>query len=335
MTILYIGNKLSKHGKTLTSIETLGPQLEALGYTVLYASHYKNVVLRLFDMICSIFINRKRVDKVLIDTYSKYAFWYAIISGWVCRRVAIPYCPILHGGNLPKRLQNNPKLCASYFGQSQVNIAPSNYLKHEFEIYGYNVVHIPNNIDLSLYRFKIRHSVSVKLLWVRSFDKIYNPLMSIDVLKQLVAQNTNACLCMVGPDKAGTMEVCRQYVSELGLDNNVVFTGKLSKQEWHGLSENYDIFINTTNVDNTPVSLIEALALGLPVVSTNVGGIPYLVDEGTEALLVPVRDVGEMSKAIISLVQNPSLAEQLSIDGRKKAELFDWEKVSGQWQKIL
>jgi len=89
---------------------------------------------------------------------------------------------------------------------------------------------------------------------------------------------------MVGPDKDGSMEVCKKYV----LINNlpVTFTGKLKKKNWTGLASKFDIFINTSNIDNSPLSVIEAMALGLPVITTNVGGIPFLIDHKVDGILI-------------------------------------------------
>jgi glycosyltransferase involved in cell wall biosynthesis len=138
---------------------------------------------------------------------------------------------------------------------------------------------------------------------------------------------------MVGPYKDLTKETVQELVKKNGVE--VKLPGKLSKTEWIALSKNYDIFINTTHVDNTPVSLIEALALGLPVVSTNVGGIPYLVKDRETALLVNDSDEDEMVKAITELIENPELAQKLATNGRKLAEQFDWNVVKNQWKEIL
>ena len=119
------------------------------------------------------------------------------------------------------------------------------------------------------------------------------------------------------------------------LGDSIVFTGKLTQKEWHELSEDYDIFINTTNVDNTPVSVIEAMALGLPVVSTNVGGLPYLLDDGKDAILVNKGDVKGMINAVMLLLDDKKMEKKLSVNGRKKAESFDWHNVKKQWKQLL
>ena len=101
------------------------------------------------------------------------------------------------------------------------------------------------------------------------------------------------------------------------------------------MAEDYDIFINTTHVDNTPVSVLEAMALGLPVVSTAVGGIPDLLDDGEEALLVADDDEEAMTEAVIRLIQSPELAQSIARKARRKVEAFDWENVRELWRQLL
>ena len=113
------------------------------------------------------------------------------------------------------------------------------------------------------------------------------------------------------------------------------FTGRLPKAEWIALSRDFDIFINTTNFDNTPVSVMEAMALGLPVVSTNAGGLPFLITHDTDGLLVPVGDEEAFLLAISRLLDDAATAEKLSRNGRKKVERFAWEQVKPLWCKLL
>ena len=119
--------------------------------------------------------------------------------------------------------------------------------------------------------------------------------------------------------------------------NNVeiIFTGKFSKQEWIELSKDYNVFMNTTHFDNRPVSVIEVMALGLPVVSTNVGGIPYLLEQNVNALLVEVDDVDGMTNQIKLLFTEPNLTLNFSKKEKKSVESFDWEIVKKEWIELL
>jgi glycosyltransferase involved in cell wall biosynthesis len=331
--LLYIGNKLSKHGVTPTTIEILGPLLEQEGLTVWYSSSRKNKILRLFAMLWSVFRYRQ-ADVVLIDTYSTANFWYAFATSQLCRFLRLKYIPILHGGNLAFRLQQYPKICKMIFGHSLQNVAPSLFLKEQFNAEGFgNVIHIPNAIELQNYPFLERKKTAPNLLWVRSFAKIYNPAMAIAVFAAIKAKYPEATLCMVGPDKDGSLSDAKQKAKDLKLD--VHFTEKLSKKDWISLSKNYDFFINTTHFDNMPVSVIEAMSLGLAVVSTDVGGIPFLLEDKKEALLVPDNDVEKMVDAIVNLLDNPVLFSQMIFKARQKAEQFDWQIVREKWMTIL
>ena len=149
INLLYIGNKLSQHGLNKTTIETLGESLKEEGYEVVSVSSKKNFFFRLFDMIFVLLCNSNKTDYVLIDTYSTKAFWYALITSQLSRILNLKYIPILHGGNLPNRLQNNPVLCRLLFENAWKNVAPSNYLKTIFEAKGFtNTIHIPNTISI-------------------------------------------------------------------------------------------------------------------------------------------------------------------------------------------
>lgn len=333
--VLYIGNKLSHHGFTKTGIETLGIQLENEGLKVYYAGTKKSSVLRITEMLWSIMRYFSKIDYVLIDSYSSTAFWYAWLSGMLCRLLRVEYIHILRGGSLPIRLQRSKWFCNQIFLHSYANVAVSGYMKDAFDKAGYPTVVIPNNIDISMYPYKKRQVIKPRLLWVRSFHRQYNPNMAADVLALLLKEYPNAALCMVGPDKDGSMEEFQNYCSNIGISEHIKIKGLLSKSEWHKLSEGYDIFINTTNVDNTPVSVIEAMALGLPVVSTNVGGLPFLLEDGKDALLVNKGDAEAMYKSVKSLIDNTTLLSVIVDNARAKAASFDWENVKDKWLVLL
>ena len=334
MKLLYLGNRLSKHGFNKTTIETLGLHLEQEGFGVYYASNKKSFPFRMLDMMWSVIIYRKQVSYILIDTYSTKAFWYAFVCSQLARVLNIKYIPILHGGNLPNRLKNNPKLCQMVFANAYQNVAPSGYLKQSFENAGFtNVIHIPNSIEIDKYEFKARTELTPKLLWVRAFASIYNPQMAVKVLFELQKKYPNATLIMVGPDKDGSLQTTKAFAESIGVAVN--FTGQLAKEDWWQLASEHDIFINTTHFDNTPISVMEAMALGLPVVSTNVGGIPYLLTDKENALLVSDNDVSKMTDAICSLLEDQQKASDLTLNARHFIEQMDWNVVKEEWKRVL
>lgn len=332
--ILYIGNKLSKKGNTITSIETLGLLLEKEGCTVYYASSKENKLLRMLDMIFKTIQYRTKVDYVFIDTYSTLNFWFAFIISQMCRILNLKYIAKLHGGNLPNRLEKNPQLCKMIFKNAHLNIAPSQYLIEAFKNRGYaTLLYIPNTIEIENYQFKARYDSSPKILWVRSLSPIYNPEMAIEVFYEIKKEFPKAALCMVGPDNDNMLTNLKQLADDLNLD--VRFTGKLKKSDWITLSENYTVFINTTHFDNTPVSVMEAMALGLPVVSTNVGGIPYLLENGKNALLVADNDVARMVNCIKNLTIDVALKDEMVYNALALVQQFDWNAVKSNWHEIL
>jgi glycosyltransferase involved in cell wall biosynthesis len=332
--LLYIGNMLSKHGKTPTSVETLGIQLGEVGHVSRYSDKV-NPISRMLDMIFACIIQRNKADYAIIDTYSNWAFYYALICSMLLRWAGVRYIPVLHGGNLPVRLKQSPILCTWIFGNAHINVAPSGYLYEHFIKSGFRVRLIPNYITLADYPYKYRGIVRPRILWVRSFQSLYRPELAIETLENLLQSYPDASLCMVGPDKDGSLDVCERIISEKKLGACIRLTGKLSKDEWIALSETYDIFLNTTAVDNTPVSVMEAMALGMVVVTSKVGGIPWLFEDGKEGIMVADADSTKFADICSSLLKNPETAGLLSFNARKKAKTWDWSVVKSKWQTLL
>ncbi|MFK2820708.1 glycosyltransferase [Flavobacteriaceae sp. LMIT009] len=333
--LLYIGNKLVSKERNASGIDTLSALLRQEGYTVRAVSSYSIKLFRLVSMMWNVLWFSRKISYVLIDTYSTKNFYYAYVVSRLCFLLNLKYVPILRGGNLSYRLDNSPKMAKAIFSNSYKNVSPSNYLKSEFDKRGFSATYIPNVIEIKNYKFLERGISTPRLLYVRAFAGIYNPEMAIKVLNELSKTYTDASLCMIGPVKDESFERCKALVKRLNLEDKVEFTGKLSKSAWHKKAEEFNIFVNTTNIDNTPVSVMEAMALGLPVVSTNVGGVPYLINNNETGLLVDKGDVKQMVEAINLLTIDNELKSKLVKNARNQVEKFDWEVVRYQWKKLL
>ncbi len=331
--ILYVGNALSHKGKTKTSVETLGTFLCEF-CNVKTASNKTNKVLRLLDMVRLVLKNSRQSDYVLIDTYSTSNYYFALVISQLCRCLNLKYIPILHGGNLENRLIKNPRYSKLIFKNAYRLISPSQFLEKVFQKYNYdNILYIPNTINLNSYSYVERDIDSINLLWVRSFASIYNPEQAVLVLEKLLELNYDASLTMIGPDVDGSLAKVKNLEKQKNLKVN--FTGKLTKSQWVDVSKDCNIFINTTNFDNTPVSVIEAMALGLPVVSTDVGGMPYLISDNYDGILVPPKDVSAMTNAIVQLKTDNVQRVKLVSNARTKVENYSWNVVKHMWVALL
>jgi glycosyltransferase involved in cell wall biosynthesis len=194
----------------------------------------------------------------------------------------------------------------------------------------------PNALDLSAYSFRLRQHCRPKLVWLRAFCEIYNPSLAPRALALLAADFRDINLTMIGPDKGdGSLQAMRQVAADAGVSERIVLPGKVARSEVPVWLDKGDLFLNTTDVDNTPVSVMEAMACGLCVVSTNVGGIPYLLEHERDALLIPPNDPTAMAAAVKRILTEPDLAEYLSRNARQKVEQFDWSVVLPKWERLF
>jgi glycosyltransferase involved in cell wall biosynthesis len=278
----------------------------------------------------------KGIKVLIVDVYSTKAFWYAYCVSELGYRLNIPLMLVLHGGKLPQRFKISPKLTSRLIHNASVIVSPSGYLKHHTEnLSSKSVRVIANPLCLNNYPLLEKEFIHINLLWVRSFHHIYNPEMAVKVCKLLQKSWSEVKLTMIGPDKDGSLEKVRKMAEGDGLLGQINFKGLMLKNDWIRESAKANLFINTSSADNMPVSVLEALALGIPVVSTNVGGIPYMLQDGETALLVHEGDAEAMANAIIRIMTDSALREKLIFQGRKLAEQMDLQHISEKWKALI
>jgi glycosyltransferase involved in cell wall biosynthesis len=169
---------------------------------------------------------------------------------------------------------------------------------------------------------------------MRSFHSDYNPLMALRVFEIVRRDHPDATLVMAGVDK-GLEDEAKNAAGKLGLKDAVRFPGFLDPAAKVREFAAADIYLNTNRVDNTPVSVIEAAAMGLPVIATAVGGIPDLISDRQNGLLVPDDDDQRMADAALTLLADPALAGRLSRNGRALAERSSWTSVRREWERVF
>ena len=335
-SLLLIATFLSSAGGRRSVMEDLAERLELDGYSLTTASHYKSGIARAAHMISTAFLRAHKHQAAVVDLYSGRAFLWGEGVCWALRLTGKRYVLVLRGGNLPAFAARWPKRVRRLLNSAVVVMTPSRYLFEAMRPYRKDLTLLPNPLELGAYEFRPRVQAQPSLIWLRSFHNVYNPSVAARVLAMLVKEFPNIHLTMVGPDKGdGSLQQTSAVAASLRVSDRLKIIGGVAKAEVPQFINRGDIFLNTANVDNTPVSVLEAMACGLCVVSTDVGGMPYLVDHEQDGLLVPPDNVPAMAAAIRRILTERGLAEKLSTNARKKAERFDWSIILPEWERLL
>lgn len=334
--ILIVGNFLSHAVQTRSVCEDLALHLRAEGFSVTTTSGRRSRLARLADMLGTVSRCRADYDVAQIDVFSGASFVWAEIVARRLRSLDKPMVLTLHGGNLPAFSRRWPRRMKALVGMAAAVTSPSQYLIEELRPFRDDIVLLRNPLEIGDYPFVVRDCVRPHLIWLRAFHRLYNPALAVRAFALLLRAQPTARLEMIGPDKGdGALATTRSEARSLGVSNQVSFCSGIAKSEVPKRLAKADIFLNTSLVDNAPVSVIEPMACGLCVVSTKVGGIEHLVSDGQDSLLVPSDDAKAMRAAIERLLSEPGLANRLSRAGRLRAEKFDWSIVLPQWIDLL
>lgn len=314
----------------------LSERLGAAGWNSVVTSRSTSRLGRVADMTATALRARRLYSVALVEVYSGPAFRWA---EWVClllRMLGKPYILALHGGDLPRFASTHPDRVRKLLGSASKVVSPSAYLATELGWLGTAIGIMPNPLEPDAYPFRQRSGGGRHLLWLRAFHAIYNPSMFPRVLARLAKDHPAVRGTMIGPDKGdGSLAEVRRVAEELGVAGRMDLVPGIPHHEVGAWMDRADIFVSTTNYDNTPVSVLEAMACGLPVVSTAVGGVPYLLSEGATGLLVPAGDDGAMERAILRLFEDPGLVSRLSSGGRTQVEGYAWSRILPKWTDLL
>jgi glycosyltransferase involved in cell wall biosynthesis len=187
-------------------------------------------------------------------------------------------------------------------------------------------------IDETRFTYRQRPVAPLRGLVTRSLEGIYNNACAIRAWAIVRRTHPDAELWIAGegPEAAAL----RRLADEL-CPGAVRFLGQVRHEEMGGLYDQCTVLVNPTNIDNMPGSVLEGQTAGLPVVSTNVGGVPLVVEHDRTGLLVPPDDPEAMAAAVERLVAEPGLAERLVRAAREAVRKYQWSEVGPAWQRVI
>jgi glycosyltransferase involved in cell wall biosynthesis len=196
---------------------------------------------------------------------------------------------------------------------------------------------VPNIVDVHRFTASGRQpytkgKAGPRLLVTRNLEPIYDIDTALAVLQQVhkTFPGASITICGSGPERDRLVALAQA----LGIGSAVVFTGRVENEQMAELYRSADVMVNPSLADNMPISVLEALASGVPVVSSRVGGVPHLVQHGNTALLVPPGDVDAMAKAVIRVLEDPELADRLARAGLGEVQQYTWPSVREKLQSV-
>ena len=239
------------------------------------------------------------------------------------KRVVLHY----HSGEADDHLAHWGGLVHPWLRLSDVIVVPSEYLAGIFAGHGYQTRVIHNVVDLSRFEFRDRAPLKPRLLSTRNLEPSYRVDVILQAFAILKTHAPDATLTIAG---FGSEE---PRLRRLAVDG-VRFIGKVEPGSMPNVCASADIFLNASVIDNQPVSILEAFASGLPVVSTPTGDIPAMVLHNHTGLLVAPDDPASLASAVLRLIKEPREAFRMAQRARQEVTNYAWPAVRDEWASV-
>lgn len=292
-------------------------------------------VFRLVPYLYRLWSAAGRVQVMHVLANSGWAWHlFATPAAWIGRARGVGVIINYRGGNADRFFSSAPGHVLATLAKADARVTPSGFLQRVFAKHGLDATIVPNIVDLSRFRFVQRPPFgdAPHLIVTRNLEPIYDIPTAIRAFAIVRRRFPGARLTVAG--SGPELDRLRALAGELGLEDCVNFCGRLDNAEIPALYASADCLLNPSTVDNMPISILESFASGVPVVSTDAGGIPDLVDNGVSGLLVPVGDADAMANGVLRVLGDQSLSAALRAAALEAATAYAWPTVREQWLQV-
>jgi len=320
---LQLANLLAADGHTVETIQVNAPYRPAWVGSLPVV----RALARLLPYLALLWRAAGRVQLFHVMANSGWS-WHLFAAPvvWIARLRGCPVVINYRGGEADNFMRRSQAWVRPSMLRASAVIVPSGFLQAVFGRYGVATQVVPNIINLERFAgAPAAETRPLQLLVARNLEQIYDNATALRAFAIVRARRPEAQLTIAG---SGPLRAeLEQLAAELGVAEAVTFTGRVENAGMAALYRGADIMLNPSLIDNTPNSVLEALASGVAVVSTNVGGVPYLVEDGRTALLVPPASPEAMAAAVLRLAAEPALAASLRQAGQHMVQQFAWQNV--------
>jgi glycosyltransferase involved in cell wall biosynthesis len=289
---------------------------------------YVRTVVTSIAYVSSLVLRVQKYDVIHVFSASYFSFVLAptpaILIGKLFRRkVLLNY----HSGEADDHLRRWRSAIATIRLADSV-VVPSEYLVRVFASFGLKARAIFNLVDLNKFRFRERVPLKPLFLSNRNFESHYGVDCVLRAFAMIQNRFPSAQLTIAGDGSQS--RALKNLANELGL-RNTTFIGRVDPESIVDVYDSADIYLNGSTIDNQPLSIIEAFCCGLPIVTTDPGGIPDMVRDGETGRLVPCGGHAQMAEAALRLLNDPDVARRLIGEAHKECVKYQWETVRDAW----
>lgn len=323
MKILMICNYKPGVGGISGQVEILQRKLRQEGcVTEIYST--KASVWKRLRMMPKLRQKAKGFDVLHIHCCSGWGFLPAVLGVTVGKQLGKRVVLTYHGGGGEAFFDKHSKLVRNYLTQTDANIVLSGFLASVFEKHRLPYTIIPNIIELDDAAFRVRELIQPRFICIRAHEELYNIPCVLRAFQKVQQQIPEATLMLVG---TGSLhENLIRQVEQMAIPN-VVFTGRVDNSQIMQYLDQADVMLSAPKVDNMPVSLIEAMNAGLLVISSRVGGVPYMIENGVNGLLFESDNDVELADKMIWTIEHQDLAQNMIVKAKQVVQQYQWVNV--------
>lgn len=323
--------RLREDPSLVVDLLPVNPRLPGLGRALQRIKYVRTLVTFPWYLL-SVVLAVRRYDVIHIFSASYLSFVLAptpaLLAAWLWRKRSILN---YRSGEADDHFRRWRRTALPTVRLADAVVVPSGYLVDVFGTLGVRAQAIPNVVDLDVFLPRERGELAPAFLSNRNLEPLYNVACTIDAFALIQAARPDARLVIAGDgSQRAALEERRRA---LGL-RNVSFVGQIRSQDMAGLYREADIYLNSPMIDNMPTSIIEAFACGLPVVTSDAGGIPYMVEHERTALMFSKGDAAAMAHEALRLLDGSGLARTLITNARHECERYRWSSVRQQWLSV-
>lgn len=330
MRILQIANYKEGVGGIAVQVKRLADNLchEGIECDILST---KGSLFNRLKAVVSLACRGKRYDVFHVHCCSYHGFFPAIVGVCIGRilkkRIILTY----HGGEAEGFFKKRTRLVRHTLSKTSANIVLSGFIGEIFDRYEIPYVIIPNIIELNKDSFFERSTIHPSFISTRLLSDTYNIGCTLKAFRTVKMTYTDAHLTVLGDGPL------RRALEQFVVDNqipDVAFVGQVDNDGIYDYLSQADIMVSSSHFDNMPVSIMEGFNAGLLVIASNVGGVPFMIEDGINGLLFEDDDSEMLAQKMLFAIENQELSKRMIHNAHEGLSHYSWLENKNKYLQL-